>query len=62
MIVESIGHLWRWVRDRQTVEIQRQVYDPKTNKTWWEYHTLVYNGHAKVIEAEKLGSKIDKTA
>jgi hypothetical protein len=61
MIVESVGRLWRWVRDRQVVEVQRQMLDPKTHKTWYEYHTLIYNAQAKVVESEAVGTKFDKT-
>lgn len=59
MIIESVGRLYRWVRDKQLVEIQRQVYDPKTNKQWWEYQTLIYTSQAKLAEERKLGEKID---
>lgn len=61
MIVESVSRVWRWVRDRQLVEVQRQMLDPRTHKTWYEYHTLIYTSHAKVIEQDKIGSKFDKT-
>ena len=59
MIVESIGRVYRWVRDRQLVEIQREVYDPKTQKTWWEYQTLIYTSQARLVEERRLGEKID---
>lgn len=59
MIVESIGRLYRWVRDRQLVEVQRQMLDPKTHKTWYEYHTMLYTSQAKVVEHHRLGTQID---
>jgi len=59
MIVQSISHAYRWIRDRQLVEVQREVYDPKTQKTWWEYQTLIYNSHARMVEYRKLGEKLD---
>ena len=59
MIIESIGRVYRWVRDRQLVEIQREVYDPKTQKTWWEYQTLLYTSQARMAEEKRLGEKID---
>lgn len=59
MIVESVGRVWRWVRDRQLVEVQRQMLDPKTHKTWWEYHTLIYTSQARLVEERKLGEKLD---
>ena len=59
MIVESVGRVWRWVRDRQLVEVQRQMLDPKTNKTWWEYQTLIYTSQARLVEERKLGEKLD---
>ena len=59
MIIESVGRLYRWVRDKQLVEIQRQVYDPKTNKQGWEYQTLIYTSQAKLAEENRLGEKID---
>ena len=59
MIIESIGRAYRWIRDRQLVEVQREVYDPKTQKTWWEYHTLIYTSRARMIEEARKGEKLD---
>jgi hypothetical protein len=59
MIIESIGRAYRWIRDRQMVEVQRQVYDPETRKSWWEYQTLIYTSQAKLAEERRLGDKID---
>ena len=59
MIIESIGRAYRWIRDRQLVEIQREVYDPKTQKTWWEYQTILYTSQARMAEEKRLGEKID---
>lgn len=59
MIIESIGRAYRWIRDRQLVEIQRQVMDPETRKSWWEYQTLIYTSQARLVEERKLGEKID---
>jgi hypothetical protein len=72
MITESIGKAYKWlrgsraynwIRDRQLVEIQKQVLDPKTNKQWLEYQTIVYTAQAQVAPAEpQLGTKFDVKA
>lgn len=62
MITESIGRVYRWVRDRQLVEVQREMLDPKTHKTWYEYHVLVYTHQAKLVDQDRLGGKFDKQA
>lgn len=61
MIVESVGRLYGWVKDKQVIEVQRKMLDPKTHKTWYEYQVLIYTSQAKMVEQSKVGNKVDVT-
>lgn len=61
MIIESVGHVYRWIKDRQAVEVQRKILDPITDQTWYEYQIIVYTNQAKILEQSNVGKKLDVT-